>query len=142
MFSKKILTAIFVSLLIVGCGAGNQPLPTNSSSSTDGGSGGSGGAGGSGGSGGSGGEAATGVATLSWDVPATNTDGTPLTDLAGFKVYFGTSSGNYTTVINVGNVTAYVVSNLASGTYYFTVTSYSFPGYESDFSNEGSIVIL
>src|SRR4030042_1896878 len=41
--------------------------------------------------------------TLSWDAPTTNADGTPLTDLAGYKVYYGTASGTYGTPINVGN---------------------------------------
>ncbi len=36
-----------------------------------------------------------GTATLSWTPPTQNTDGSPLTDLAGYRVYWGTSSGNY-----------------------------------------------
>jgi hypothetical protein len=35
-------------------------------------------------------DAISGQATLSWDPPTTNVDGTPLTDLAGYKVYYGT----------------------------------------------------
>ena len=33
---------------------------------------------------------------LTWDPPTTNTDGTTLADLAGYKIYYGQSSGNYT----------------------------------------------
>ncbi len=78
-----------------------------------------------------------GSATLSWNPPTTNTDGTPLTDLAGYKIYYGTSSGNYTQIINVGNVTTYPVSNLTAGaTYYFVVTAYDTSGYESGYSNQ------
>ena len=81
----------------------------------------------------------TGSATLSWAAPATNTDGTALTDLAGYKVYYGTSSGNYTTVVNIGNVLSYTVNNLASGhTYYFAVTAYDSTGLESGYSAEAS----
>ncbi len=85
--------------------------------------------------------ATTGSATLSWNAPTTNTDGTTLTDLAGYKVYYGTSSGNYSTVINVGNVTTYAISNLAPGTYYFAVTAYDSTGAESSYSNQGSKTI-
>ena len=45
----------------------------------------------------------SGTATPSWDAPTTNADGTPLTDLAGYKVYYGPSSGNYSQAIDVGN---------------------------------------
>ncbi len=78
-----------------------------------------------------------GEATLTWDPPTTNADGTPLTDLAGYKVYYGTESGNYSQSIDVGNVTTYTVSGLTNGqTYYFAVTAYDTSGNESDYSNE------
>jgi uncharacterized protein YjdB len=83
----------------------------------------------------------TGDATLAWNAPTTHVDGTPLTDLAGYKIYYGTASGSYTTVIDVGNVTTSVVGNLTSGTYYFAVTAYDVYGSESGYSNEGSKVI-
>jgi uncharacterized protein YjdB len=83
----------------------------------------------------------TGNATLAWSAPATNVDGSTLTDLAGYKIYYGTSPGSYTKVIDVGNVTTSVVNNLAPGTYYFTVTAYNIYGVESSYSNEASKVI-
>jgi len=84
----------------------------------------------------------SGVATLSWDPPTTNADGTPLTDLAGYKVYYGTSSGNYSQSIDAGNVTTYTVNNLTEGlTYYFTTTSYDTSGNQSVYSNEVNKVI-
>lgn len=65
------------------------------------------------------------TASLTWS-PVTSTH------LAGYKVYMGTASGLYGTPLDVGNVTAYAVSNLALGnTYYFVVTSYSTSGSES-----------
>ena len=85
--------------------------------------------------------ATTGSATLAWNAPTTNTDGTPLTDLAGYKIHYGTSPGNYTSVIDVGNVTTYTVANLSSGAYYFTVTSYDSSNIESTYSNEASKII-
>jgi hypothetical protein len=80
--------------------------------------------------------AAMGSATLTWSAPTTNTDGTPLTDLAGYKIHYGTSAGSYTKTIDVGNVTTYTVNNLTSGTYYFAVTAYDTSGNESSYSNE------
>lgn len=80
----------------------------------------------------------TGQAKLSWDAPTTNADGTPLTDLAGYKVYYGIASGNYSQNINAGNVTTYTVSGLNDGTYYFVVTAYDTSNNESGHSNEVS----
>jgi hypothetical protein len=80
-----------------------------------------------------------GSATLSWDAPQTYTDGRSLGDaLGGFKVYYGTSSRNYTHVVDVGKVTTYRVAGLPPATYYFAVTAYDQSGNESDYSNEAS----
>lgn len=80
-----------------------------------------------------------GTTSLVWDPPATNTDGTPLTDLAGYKIYYGTTPGSYTNIIDVGNVTTSVVNNLTDGlAYYFAATAYDSAGIESSFSNEVS----
>jgi hypothetical protein len=78
-------------------------------------------------------------AGLQWNPPVTNTDGTPLTDLAGFKVYYGTVSGVYSLVVDVGNSTSTEISNLqAGGTYYFAVTAYNLAGNESGYSGEAT----
>jgi hypothetical protein len=80
-----------------------------------------------------------GSATLSWVAPQTYVDGSPLGDaLGGFKVYYGTSSRNYTNVEDVGTATTYVVAGLSPATYYFAVTAYDRSGRESDYSNEVS----
>lgn len=92
--------------------------------------------GGCGDGGGSGG--GTENATLSWDAPTTNTDGTDLTDLAGYKIHYGTSPGIYDSVIDVAKVTTYTVTELSPATYYFVVTAYDEGGNESDYSNEVS----
>jgi chitodextrinase len=76
---------------------------------------------------------------LSWNPPTTNTDSTPLTDLAGYKVYYGTTSGYYTQSIDINNAatTTYQVNNLTDGTtYYFAITAYNTSLRESDYSNE------
>ncbi len=54
----------------------------------------------------------------------------------GYKVYYGTSSRNYSTVYDVGNVLTFVTPNLGPGTYYFAVTAYNYSDAESTYSNE------
>ena len=80
---------------------------------------------------------ATGKATLAWKAPTTNADGTPLTNLAGYKIHYGTVSGSYTTTLVIGNVTSYTIA-LPPGTYYFTVTAFDTLGSESGYSAEAS----
>jgi Putative Ig domain len=78
-----------------------------------------------------------GTATLSWTPPTQNTDGSPLVDLAGYRVYWGTSSGNYpqsVTVMNPG-ITSYMVEQLTPATYYFVATALDASGNESKHSN-------
>lgn len=86
---------------------------------------------------------ATGSATLSWTAPTQRTDGTALTDLGGFKIYWGNAAGAYTNSVTVTNpgITTYVVDNLGSGTWYFVVTAFDNSGLESGFSNPASKVI-
>lgn len=86
---------------------------------------------------------ATGSASLSWSVPTQNTDGTPLTDLAGYHIYYGTSAGAWTSTITVlsATETSYVVSGLASGTYYFTIVAFNTAGDDSPQSNVASKTI-
>jgi hypothetical protein len=88
-------------------------------------------------------QAATGTATVSWTPPTARTDGTPLTDLAGYKVHYGTTLGSYPNVIVIDNagVTTYVVENLAPATYYFVTTAFDTTGAESDYSNVASKTI-
>jgi len=66
---------------------------------------------------------------LAWDANSETT-------LSGYKLYYGTASRNYATVINVANRTTYTVTALGPGTYYFAVTAYDTLGNESAFSNE------
>lgn len=63
-------------------------------------------------------------------------------DLMGYKIYYGTASRKYDTVIDVGNITEYKVENLEVGKrYYFAATAYDTAGNESQFSEEVSGVI-
>ena len=74
-----------------------------------------------------------GFAELQWTAPTRNDDGSPLTDLAGYKVRYGQSPGALTQVVNVagGAITSARIEGLAAGTWYFTVASYTTTGVES-----------
>ena len=74
--------------------------------------------------------------TLAWDAPTINSDGSELTDLSGYKMYYGNSTGEYLTAIDVGNVNIYTVSDLSDNTWFFAVTAYDTSRNESDYSNE------
>ena len=89
------------------------------------------------------GSGTTGTADVSWTPPTTNTDGSTLTDLAGYNIYYGTSPTALTKKVQVSNigVTNYVISGLTTGTWYFAVTAYSSAGTESSLSNVASKTI-
>ncbi len=74
---------------------------------------------------------------MSWEPPTQNTDGSALTNLAGYRIVYGVSATQLTQTIQVGNagVSSYVVDNLAPGTYYFAVRAYTSNGAESADSN-------
>lgn len=84
----------------------------------------------------------TGSVTLSWQAPTTNEDGSPLTDLAGYRVYYGETSGVYTDVVTVGNYTSASIGSLPTGqTLYFAVTAFDTSGNQSSPSGEVSTVL-
>lgn len=85
-------------------------------------------------------QAALGSATLSWSAPTTNTDGTPLSDLVAYRIYYGTTPNQWSNQVYIDNpsVTTYVVDNLTPNTYYFSATSINSMGVESEFSNMAS----
>jgi Calx-beta domain len=73
------------------------------------------------------GAAIAGSATLSWTAPTVDTNGEPITDLAGFNIYYGKSPTTMTSVIAVNSPASgsYTISNLAAGTWYFAVAAYN-----------------
>jgi len=87
---------------------------------------------------------ATGTVTLSWTPPTTNSDGTPLTDLAGYRIVYGQASRTYTQSLTIGapSVASAMIEGLAQGTWFFAVKAYTAAGVESDLSNEASKTIL
>jgi hypothetical protein len=82
-------------------------------------------------------QVSVGAATLSWTPPTQNTDGTALTNLAGYRIYYGTNSSALTQMIQVSTVgmSSYVIENLSPSTYYFAVRAYTSAGSESANSN-------
>ncbi|HEU4627196.1 MAG TPA: putative Ig domain-containing protein [Steroidobacteraceae bacterium] len=85
----------------------------------------------------------TSSVTLNWGAPTTNTDGSALTNLAGFRIAYGKSASNLDTTVQVPGtgVMSYTIDGLTSGTWYFTVKSYSSAGVESAPSNPVSATV-
>ncbi len=83
------------------------------------------------------------LASLSWDAPTENVDGTALDDLAGFNLYWGAASRSYGVPVALSdpNATSYSIE-LSAGTYYFAMTAFDLDGNESAFSNEVSKIIF
>ena len=87
--------------------------------------------------------ATTGEATLSWSKPVDNTNGTPLTNLAGYVVRYGTNPAALTSQVSVAsaNTTDVEINNLSPGSWYFEVASINTSNMESPFSSAVSKTI-
>jgi hypothetical protein len=85
----------------------------------------------------------TGSVTLSWQPPTERTDGSPLGDLAGYRISYGRMSGIYDYEIDVSSpgIVTYVVENLVPGDWYFILTAYDTSGLESPPSNEAQFTV-
>ena len=85
----------------------------------------------------------TGSTTVNWTAPTTNTDGTPLTNLAAFRVYYGNSSTSLTRVKEVNDISSSStsISALTPATWYFKVRAVNANQIESGDSNISSKVI-
>jgi hypothetical protein len=88
-------------------------------------------------------QVSNGSATLTWTPVTQNTNGSVLTDLAGYKVHYGTSANAMSTVVVLSNpsLTTYLVTNLSPGTWYFGVSAYASDGTQSAMSNVGAKTI-
>jgi hypothetical protein len=75
-----------------------------------------------------------GTVTLAWDP---NTEA----DLAGYKIYWGATSGTYGTPVTIGKVTTFTTPKLANGAWFFAVTAHNTGGLESGFSNEVTCIV-
>jgi len=77
--------------------------------------------------------ATSNTAELAWTAPTTNEDGSALTDLAGYKIRYGTSANSLAQAVDVAGaaITSASIEGLSSGTWYFSLTSYKTGGVES-----------
>jgi len=78
--------------------------------------------------------------TVRWVAPTTNVDGTPISGLQGYRVHYGTTSGQYSQSVPVGSatITSAVIEGLSPATWYFAVKAISSSGVESEYSREAS----
>jgi hypothetical protein len=88
-------------------------------------------------------QSANASVTLSWTAPTENTNGTPLTNLAGYWIFYGTSADAMTKSVQIANpgLVTYVLSNLSPGTWYFSMSAYSTADVHSANSAVASYVI-
>lgn len=119
----RLLGLIAVLLAASGCGGGAGTDPTNS------------------------GPAGIVPTTVSWQKPTANDDGSPMTDLAGYQLYYApetpvTADNSVSVAVLNPNQTTYVVWDLPPGTYHFTVTAVNLQGSESMMSDEATKTIL
>lgn len=84
-----------------------------------------------------------GVATVSWAAPTQRTDGTALTDLAGYRIHYGNSANDLREwlAIDSAGVNTYVITGLPPGTWYFAVFAVDSLGRSSGISNVASKTI-
>jgi hypothetical protein len=87
--------------------------------------------------------ATTGTAILTWVPPTSNTDGSAVTPLSGYTIYYGTSASALTqsVVITGATTTTCEITGLASGTWYFAVAAAAADGTQSALSDLGSKAI-
>lgn len=85
----------------------------------------------------------SGSATLSWTPPTQNTNGSSLTNLAGYRVVYGRSASTLDQTVELANpgLATYTVTGLTSGTWYFALKAYDASGGESSMSNTGTKTI-
>jgi hypothetical protein len=82
---------------------------------------------------------------LSWTAPSAREDESPisLSEIAGYKIYYGTTQGDYRSNIDIndGSAEGHTFIDFPAGTYYFVITTYDTEGRESQFSSEVIISI-
>jgi len=80
------------------------------------------------------------TAVLTWEIPTENVDGTPLTDLAGFVIHWGTASRTYTSQVDIADPASdeytWIIETTVPTTIYFAMTAYDDDDNVSAFSNE------
>ncbi|HUQ10668.1 MAG TPA: putative Ig domain-containing protein [Steroidobacteraceae bacterium] len=87
---------------------------------------------------------AVGSATVNWAPPTTNTDGTALTNLAGFRIVYGRDPASLDQSLSVNNInaTSATVGSLVPGVWYFAIIVVNSEGVESDMSNVATKIVI
>lgn len=77
---------------------------------------------------------APGAVALRWVPPTANEDGSTLTNLAGYRIYYGRTADNLSNVMPLSNpgLARHVMEGLASGTWHFAITALAAGGAESE----------
>jgi hypothetical protein len=121
------LGALAISVILAGCGGstegGASVSDTSSASSLS--------------------VATADSVTLSWSAPTENTNGSALTNLTGYIIYYGPSASAMTQTIDINTVgmLTYVVDNLSAGTWYFQIVAVNAAGVQSNPSVTVSVSI-
>lgn len=79
----------------------------------------------------------SGSALVQWHPPTSNTNGSTLTNLAGYTIKYGTNPSSLSASVKVANpgLASYEIDGLAAGTYYFGVAAYNSTGQVSAMSS-------
>lgn len=134
----QMTVAASICVVLAGCGGSGSPASSSAGSGNA--------LTGSVGSAGATGSAPTDKSTtLSWSAPTRNSDGSQITNLAGYTLHYGTASQDYTGSIEITSPTAtsYVVSGstFPAGTYYFAISAYNAQQVSSSLSGELSVTV-
>lgn len=125
----KTLAVVLAASLLTACGGGGSSGPAAGSSTPSAGT-----------ASGSSVQTQSSAFSLSWVAPVTRSDGSPisLSEIEGYRVYYGTSAGNYTYNVNIadGSQTSATITGVAVGTYHVAMTTYDTNGLESAYSPE------
>jgi len=121
-FSRfRYLLALILILPLVACSAGEDGLSSNTNTNTDT-------------------DTSASTVKLSWVAPSAREDNSVLvlSDIAGFRIYYGVTPGDYSDTVDIDDHTATqaVLAGLPSGTYYVAVTTVDVDGRESTYSAE------
>ncbi len=123
----RVLLAINLSIMLAACVGNSSGVATTGTAS-----------GTSSGGGGTTSGSTTGIMTLQWTAPVTRTDGTPLSlsEIAGYRVYYGTSPGNYPNYIDIndGSLQSATLKGVPVGTYYVAMSTLDTSGLASNYS--------
>jgi len=128
MILRRVGVSVSMALicaLLFGCESGSPDASAGTTSETTGGTTAS----------------ESGTATVSWTAPAADING--ISNVAGYRIHYGSAAGSLNHVIEVDNAAAvsFTVGDLAPGVWYFAVTDYDADKIESSLSGVVQVTI-